>query len=521
MTVGYCCLGIFFITSKKVSMVGRKFIFYLIPFVSFLPIIFWIVLTQYNQVLYLMIIGMFYIFYFAFIWYLLGELTTERIVLLLAAAGFLLRLGYTLYTGIEERQHDVNTFGSKGIGHAGYIEYFYYYWRLPDFDPRIVWQFYHPPLHHFIAALWLQCLTLLGMGWERATESIQMLTLFYSSCCMIISYRIFKVLNLKKAGLIVAFAVVCAHPTFFILAGSINNDILSIAFALGAILSTNYWYKNPTAGNILKIALCIGLGTMTKFSVVILAPAIALVFLIKLIGQRKEELWSYIKQFVAFGSVSIPLGFWWSMRNYVLYKVPFTYVPRLSERSKQYVGFHPPLERLFGFSLKQFNSVFIAKGGADGYYEYNPLIALLKSSMFGDWKLNVQLPGFFVGCLALSNILFYTNAILIFIALVAMIYFLLKKNDYLDVTMKCFFATLFCVILGSYLKFSFDFPHKCTQNIRYVTPLIVVGALFIGILVQTLGNSNRRSMRIVKYGIIMLVGIWFASSALLYIFLAN
>lgn len=83
------------------------------------------------------------------------KMKTEHVILLLLAAGFLLRLAYIFYTSIYTRQHDMHVF-TGGTGHAGYINYFYEHIQLPDFDPRTRWQFYHPPLHHFTAALFMQ-----------------------------------------------------------------------------------------------------------------------------------------------------------------------------------------------------------------------------------------------------------------------------------------------------------------------------------------------------------------------------
>ena len=61
---------------------------------------------------------------------------------------------------------------------------------------------------------------------------------------MILSYKIFRQLKLKGVALVAATAIVALCPTFYIMAGSINNDILSITFMLGAVLNTIYWYKH-------------------------------------------------------------------------------------------------------------------------------------------------------------------------------------------------------------------------------------------------------------------------------------
>ena len=160
-----------------------------------------------------------------------------------------------LYTDISVRQHDVGNFDME-IGHCGYIRYFYENFNLPDFDVRNYWQFYHPPFLHIIAALWMRLQTFLGIDYYAAGENVQILTLFYSSICMVLSYKIFRQLGLKGRGLVCAVAIVAFCPTFYIMAGSVNNDILSIAFMLAAVLNTLYWYKNPTFPRIMAISLC-------------------------------------------------------------------------------------------------------------------------------------------------------------------------------------------------------------------------------------------------------------------------
>ena len=60
--------------------------------------------------------------------------------------------------------------------------------------------------------------------------------------------------KLRRMGLIIAFAIVAFHPTFIILSGSVNNDILSLTFMFGAILNTIVWYREQTLKNIMKIA---------------------------------------------------------------------------------------------------------------------------------------------------------------------------------------------------------------------------------------------------------------------------
>ena len=186
----------------------------------------------------------------------------RRISLFLIGSSFFLRIFYVCYTPITRRQHDVGRFGDEN-NHAGYITYLLEHHRLPDFDPRDHWQFYHPPLHHAISAVWLWLSeNVFGIGSEVAQESLQTLTLFYATAVIITAYRILRHFRLEGSALYFPLAVIAFHPSFILFSGSINNDVLSVAFLLGAVLWTLKWYEKQTWEGILKIALYMGLGMM-------------------------------------------------------------------------------------------------------------------------------------------------------------------------------------------------------------------------------------------------------------------
>ena len=414
-----------------------------------------------------------------------GRVSTEQILLLIFIAGFLLRLNYVLYTPLNLethiRQHDLFDFGS-GKGHAGYIEWFYNNGlKLIDQDPTTITQFYHPPLHHFLAAMWMRLLTTLGFRYERAIASIQFLTLFYSSCCMFLSARIFRMLHLKRNGLILATAIIAFHPTFILLAGSVNNDTLSILFVFLAVYATIRWYYKPTLRNILLIAFAIGLGMMTKLSVAVVAPPVALVFLIRFLqGSGKKRL-HYFREFVAFGCVCIPLGLWYSIRNLVLYDVPLGYVMQLSDTDAQYIGNYTLWQRLFDFSDHPFANVFANRMsmGSD-YYEYNLFAGILKYSMFGEYNFEHYAEGITPFCTAL----FIINAVLVVLAVISTAYCLIRKNRYLNRHIKLFLGSYYILMLVQYVVFAMTYAHTCSMDFRYITPTLIMGALSLGIVTE-------------------------------------
>ena len=175
---------------------------------------------------------------------LLGRGITEETqwILLILAAGFLLKLLYVLYTGVGNRQHDVHSFTDSTNGHAGYIRYLMENGHLPDFDPREQFQFYHPPLHHILSALWMKFNLLLGNG---SWENLQLLPLFYTSACMILMERLLRELRFSGRPLCLALTVFCFHPYFIFLSGSVNNDALAILFMLLVMLYTLRWSHRP------------------------------------------------------------------------------------------------------------------------------------------------------------------------------------------------------------------------------------------------------------------------------------
>lgn len=422
-------------------------------------------------------------------WFLRRKLSADRVLALIFAASFVVKLWFVLYVPINangaDLQHDFGDF-YNGKGHAGYIQWFYENGlKLIDQDPTTLGQFYHPPLHHMLAALWAHMQTLAGISYERAIAGIQFLTLFYSCCCTFTAERIFRKIGLKKYGLIIATAIIAFHPTFILLSASVNNDILSILFIFLSVYTTFSWYQDPSYKNIVWIALSVGLGMMTKLSVAVVAPPIALVFLIKWI--REKKIWKqYLKQYCLFGVICVPLGIWYSVRNLVKYGVPLGYVQRLSDTSFQYIGNYTIWERLFDFSNHPFRNIF--ENWTSGETEYNIIVAILKTSLFGEFDLGSY---FSSDIIPFCRIALIVNLLFIAWALFATFYFLAKKNLYLDDVMKLFLGGYYFLLMVQYVVFCMAYPHTCSMDFRYITPTLLIGSLFIGISLEYFPTVHR------------------------------
>lgn len=417
------------------------------------------------------------------------KMTVGSLVFLIFVFGIILRLVYILYTAVEQRQQDVYSFGQPE-GHAGYIEYIYNNLKLPDFDPRERWQFYHPPLHHMISAIWLKVIVFMGASWEKAKESLQVLSFFYSGCYLIFTYKIFKEVGLKSRALMLSFFIIAVNPAFVLISGSVNNDALSILLMQGAIYYAVLWFKDAKMSTIVKLALCIGFGMMAKLSIVLVAPAILLLFFIRIFSPPTSfstTVKRLLGQFAVFGLISFPLGLWWGIRNAIMFKLPFTYVPSLGDNSHQYIGHYSVFERMFDFSLYQFKEVYMAWG--EPYFEHNIFIGLLKTSVFGEQVLSGTDTLFYKFAVAA----FYINLVVVLVAVFCMIYILFKKVSIQMLPLKMFFTFIYLTFMLSYIRFCFAYPHTCTQNIRYVTPAIWIGAMAIGFVLQQITNNSKKS----------------------------
>ncbi|MCH5182619.1 MAG: glycosyltransferase family 39 protein [Oscillospiraceae bacterium] len=477
---------------------------------------------------------------FAVYWKFSGTLTEGRLVALLFLMAFAARLCYILLITVGTNQHDVSSFESlNNNGHSGYILYLLENGKLPG-EEVWDWQFYHPPLHHIVCALWLKFQTAMGISFEAATENLQILTLFYSMVALYASYRVLKLVGLRNTALFAPLCLLAFHPTFFLLSGSINNDCMSVMFCLLAVWTMLEWLKKPTFPRIAALALCIGCGMLAKLATGIIAPAVAVLFLIQFI---KTKGWGWqgkgrlLLQFALFGCICIPLGIGWQVRNYLLYQMPLTYVPRLSDNSKQYLGNYSTFSRFFDFGSLSDYGVFPMRAGVNKaeYYEHCIPLAIQKMSLFGEYSNWTRSHAYD----AVGTLLFYGNAALIVGsisgAVTSVVSFFrthfprvaseeaspedafLAQNGFGRLPLL-FFLLYWLTMLVSYVRFCFAFPHFCSMDFRYIVPTLLIGAVFFGAALRRLEERRDRLSVLLKSVLLCGTAAFCICSLLLYPF---
>ncbi len=390
-------------------------------------------------------------------------------VSLIMGFGILTKLSYVLYTAVWNRQHDVVDFG-VGEGQAAYIEYFLTHRSLPDFDPRSIWGFFQPPLHHIIAAIWMRISLYLGLSERQAQENVQGLTFFYMCAVMIFTCFICRELEMKKRGTVIALAIVCLHPIFTLFSGSINNDALSLLLMCVAFYLAIVWYKRPKWLTILLLALAVGCSMLAKLSAGLLAPAIAVLFLMKLL-REKELRARLLLQYVLFGLVCVPIGLSWTIRNKRLYDMPLNYIPRVGGQFSEL----PFAARFFDFRME---SVFPAmKEYGNTFYEHNIFLAMMKTSLFGEYHFGQQMRVL----TPVGIVLFVSATLLALGALAATAFLLFSAESNLKTEWKWFFGVTYAGVMAGYLGFALGYSNFSAQDFRYAALVIIVEALCLGI----------------------------------------
>lgn len=466
---------------------------------------------------------------------LTGRRKAGYFIALMFAAGFVLRLNYVLSVTLPKQQHDVFDLNSNYSRHNTYIWYIYRNWSLPETGVynNGLSQYYHPPLHHFLAAVWMKVQTFFfGIDEYAAYENVQYLTLFYSSAMMAAADKVLKEFKLKPLLRMMGFAVIAFHPTFYILAGSVNNDCLCTLFLFLAVLYTVRWYKEQSTKNTFMLALFIGCAMLSKFSGAVVAVGTAFVILAVLFKPKSNirdnfrRLW---KKGVLFCAVCFPLGLWWPLRCKWLFGMPIGYVPSMtaSPDNVQYLGGYSLWQRISGAGAQYLSNVFPNIGGTDfdgtagKAYDYGIAPYSIKTSLFGEYYNKLK-----VGEIhnIVANIMFFSAVVLILFTLAGMVCAVAslrvgKKrgstSDFVPKELKVptiFLLIYYAFLVGSYVMFCFKYPFTCTMDFRYIVPTLLIGAVFTGVFL----NGDKRWQKYCTYACLALTAVFCASSVLFY-----
>ncbi len=397
----------------------------------------------------------------AYVFYRKGRLNAKTVVTLLIICGFALRLGYAIQYNYQYNQHDVESLNSSG--HLSYIYGIAMREGLPKTND---WQFCHPPLHHIIAGLSVKLSHSLGFSNIHAFENIQYITVFYSTMALFAGASILRLCNIKGKLLCIGVGILAFHPSLYILAGSINNDILMIMLSMYSVVFLLKWCKKHTILNASLCGLFCGLAMMTKVSAALIAVVAAVTVFVVFILDKNKNLGAFVLHAGCFLVAFLPLGLWHPIRNYLLFEQPLGYVAPIPVTNPLYTGDYSVFERFFTLSSDVEAGIYV-----DVWNEYNVWRYLLRNSLFGEYNFGNNGIAFWA---------VVANIILIAVSTVAMWILLFKKDSYFENNTRLPLFVLYFLQLGFFVYFNIQYPFGCTMDFRYIVPLLFCGVAFIG-----------------------------------------
>ena len=262
--------------------------------------------------------------------------------------------------------------------------------------------------------------------------------------------------------------VITFHPRIITLSGSVNNDTLCVMLSFLSFYLALLWYQKPTYKLIIGSAITIGFAMSTKGSAAILAFPMAFLFLVKLIKEKK----SVFFQLVLFGLLSLSLGMWWYVRNNVLFEVPLNYIYYMSTDFIGYLGNVPLKERIFNFDPHYYNFQNLYLQFEGRYTDINPIIGLLKTTVFGQWHFNYNL---IIKAFACPLLVVWVY--LVIVTICAIPSFIKKNKELLIPNISILF--LLVVQFVVYYKFCLDYPFVWSMDFRYTLPLLICHSVLI------------------------------------------
>ena len=413
-----------------------------------------------------------------------GKITGTEIIYLISFLTFLFRAMYALYNPISNisRQHDTIAF-TNGGGHLGYIWHIWSYGKIPDVDPRTLWEFYQPPLYYVICGYWVKAYTFLNVPILEAAENIQLFSLFCVTGTGIILDEIICILSIDKSrknycnNRVRFFGVLIYSlcPLFTYLGGSVNNDSILLFTSILSFYLLLKWFNKPSFKNIILLAISVGMTVMSKNSGALIASGIMVLFIAKLIQEKKG---SYLIHFLVFGMISLPLGLWWNIRNIIKFHMPFLYFNPADKNSIQYIPQFTLAERAFDIK-NQLNHLHIEIFNTSDSVDHNIFITTLKSIAFTcSSEVNLSVITWTLGC-----ILF----ILILLGLMVGLIFGIKGlwNSKLKIEIRLAILAIIVSYLLFYIRFIITEPFVHTMHARYIMP-----AMLLMIILAVIGMNN-------------------------------
>jgi len=400
----------------------------------------------------------------------------EAVTLLILTGAFCVRLIYVWCTYYNINPHDLGSISQTPElhdGHLGYIGYIYHNGRIPDVDPVSVWAYYNAPLFYIVGAAWLKLNTLLSIEWSLALENLQFLPLLFTMWATVGMDRLLRAFDVEGSVHHALFAFFAFFPAWIWFSGMINADAMTLCWMVHILYYTVCWHKQHDIRHIILLALCFGLGMMSKINVGVLSVGTGMVFLwalIQAIRSDRGQAFQYIRQFTIFGIICIPLGLYWPLRCFVRFGMPLLYVPDTGAMW-MYFG-DKPFWEVFG--IPSAAHLDHTKVLFDLEKDTNVWMILIRNALFDEGTAMdfPSVPAEFAG-----RVLIYLQIPLILFMNGCCAAVLAGKKYKVDLPLKAFIGIAYLMLLVSYVSFVWKLPYICSANFRYIAVALAIVCL--------------------------------------------
>lgn len=409
--------------------------------------------------------------------------------------GIVMRIGYMLSTDCTVRGHDLWDIDPAGAGHAGYLLQILTKHQLPDTNTL---QLYQQPLFYILGALVSRFLNLFfhEVTYHDLVDAAKTVSCMASCISLVLCRRIAQESGLKEQGILYTLILTAFLPASYLTGGTVNPDALASLMMLYAYLFTLRWLRNRSWKNTILLAVIFGLSMMTKISCGVVALVTAGIFLWQfVIALHKKKAGRLLIKYLVFGCISIPLGMWYSVRNYILFRQPLTYVLWLGEQSELYTGSHPIIQRILLIDVDN----LLQGPYTDVWSDYNLPVYYLKSALFGEFSFDV--PGF------LPVLLLLTAFVLSLFCISAVICSIRNRRIRRDYRIMIA-VSMSLVLYGSGILFYLKYPFGCSMDFRYIIFLAVPLGILLGKYAET--------HKVKSFYLHLLLSIYAVFSALMY-----
>lgn len=407
------------------------------------------------------------------------RLTYKGLVSVILLAGLTMRIGFALYKPSYTAYHDLGELTTVGYyGHASYILKIFGTGALPLENKG---QYYHPPLFHILAACAMKVTGKVLHMTDEVTlfESAKIISCTATCFTLLTARKILKELELGKTATVIALSVCAFLPVHYMLGGWVNNDALVTFFMTWIILYTIRWVKNPTYGNIVFLALGFGFGIFTKISCALFAAFTGMFMLVKLLKAVRNGTWKpLIGQFAVFACISMPIGLYYPIRNYLMFGQGLNFV--LKPGDNVYCGDHGFAERFLLFPVSRLLSpVYL-----NPFEEYNLNFYLIKSAVVGEFEYH-HVEEWPAAVLIVSNLILVVQAV--FSAAAVCVRGWKERAIGESVRAQFLYVGLPGLWIWIYLNhfiLNVRLPYGCTMDFRYIVPTAMLGAIYLGSYIE-------------------------------------